>query len=213
MLRTLIQQVEQFEQRRAQLQQRVTLIEQLRRGQSGPVHLLDQISRSLPDMLWLTELKQQGDTLTIAGRCMALTALSDFVTNLEASGYFKKPVDILDSQVEPAQAGQAELIRVSVQGAVRAAGIVGTAGKGSAMALNLNKLPWYAQVTVFVAAVGGRRGRVLLPVRHAGARATWRCGSGSSTDCAPRSPRGRPWPGGCPSSAARSPTSRRASSG
>jgi type IV pilus assembly protein PilN len=114
-LRTLIQQVEQFEQRRAQLQQRVTLIEQLRRGQSGAVHLLDQISRSLPDMLWLTEIKQQGDTLTISGRCTAQTALSDFVTNLEASGYFKKPVDSLESQVEPAQPGQVELIRVTVK--------------------------------------------------------------------------------------------------
>ncbi len=114
-LRTLIQQVDQFEQRRAQLQQRVALIEQLRRGQSQPVHLLDQISRSLPDMLWLTEIKQQGDTLTISGRCTAMTALSDFVTNLEASGYFKKPVEILDSQVEPAQAGSPGLIRLSIK--------------------------------------------------------------------------------------------------
>ena len=43
-LRSVIQQVAQFEARRAQLQQRVTLIEELRKGQTGPVHLLDQIS-------------------------------------------------------------------------------------------------------------------------------------------------------------------------
>jgi type IV pilus assembly protein PilN len=114
-LRNLIQQVNQFEQRRAMLQERVSLIEQLRRGQSGPVHLLDQISRSLPDMLWLTEIKQEGDVLTISGRCTAQTAFSDFITNLEASGYFKKPVDIVESVVEPAQAGQPELIRVSLK--------------------------------------------------------------------------------------------------
>ena len=54
----IISQVQQFEQRKAQLQQRVALIEQLRRDQTGPVHMLDQISRSLPPMLWLTELKQ-----------------------------------------------------------------------------------------------------------------------------------------------------------
>ena len=36
------------------------LIEQLRNGQTGPVHMLDQISRALPPMLWLTELKQAG---------------------------------------------------------------------------------------------------------------------------------------------------------
>ncbi len=113
-LRTLIQQVEEFEQRRGQLQERVALIEQLRRGQSQAVHLLDQISRSLPDMLWLTELKQQGNTLMITGRCTAMTAASDFVTNLAASGYFKQ-VELGDTQVEAGPAGTSELIRVPVK--------------------------------------------------------------------------------------------------
>ena len=47
-LQSVIQQVAQFEARRAQLQQRVTLIEELRKGQTGPVHLLDQISSRCP---------------------------------------------------------------------------------------------------------------------------------------------------------------------
>ena len=45
-LHAITQQVQQFEQRKAQLS-RVTLIEQLRKGQTGPVHMLDQISRAL----------------------------------------------------------------------------------------------------------------------------------------------------------------------
>src|SRR5215831_13884209 len=61
-LHSVILQVQQFEQRKAQLQQRVVLIEQLRKGQTGPVHMLDQISRALPPMLWLTELKQNDKT-------------------------------------------------------------------------------------------------------------------------------------------------------
>src|SRR5881296_1867223 len=89
-LHSVIQQVQQFEQRRAQLQQRVVLIEQLRKGQTGPVHMLDQISRSLPPMLWLIELKQTGDDVQIDGKTTVLTSLTDFVTNLESSGYFKK---------------------------------------------------------------------------------------------------------------------------
>jgi type IV pilus assembly protein PilN len=113
-LRALILQVEEFDQRRGQLQERVALIEQLRRGQSEPVHLLDQISRSLPDMLWLTEIKQQGNTLAITGRCTAMTAVSDFVTNLAASGYFKA-VDLGETQVEAGPAGTGELIRLSVK--------------------------------------------------------------------------------------------------
>src|SRR5216110_639685 len=90
-LHTIIVQVQQFEQRRAQLQQRVVLIEQLRKGQTGPVHMLDQISRALPPMVWLTELKQTqtANEVMIEGRSATLTGLSDFVGNLESSGYFK----------------------------------------------------------------------------------------------------------------------------
>ena len=50
-LHSVIVQVQQFEQQKAQLQQRVTLIEQLRKDQIGPVHMLDQISRALPTIL------------------------------------------------------------------------------------------------------------------------------------------------------------------
>ena len=114
-LRSLISQVNQFETQRAQLQARVALIEQLRKGQSGPVHLLDQLSRALPDSMWIVEMKQQGDDLTIDGRCASLTALSDFVANLEGSSYFARPVEIIDSRVEPATQQMAELIRFTVK--------------------------------------------------------------------------------------------------
>src|SRR5262245_23969135 len=64
-LRTVLAQVQKFEARKAQLTQRVTLIEQLRRGQAAPVHVLDEISKSLPDRLWLTEVRQTGSDFTI----------------------------------------------------------------------------------------------------------------------------------------------------
>jgi type IV pilus assembly protein PilN len=114
-LHSIILQVQQFEQRKAQLQQRVTLIEQLRKGQTGPVHMLDQISRALPQMLWLTELKQTGDSVQLDGRCATLTGLSEFVTNLEASGYFKRSVEILSTQVESSSTPPGELIKFSIK--------------------------------------------------------------------------------------------------
>jgi type IV pilus assembly protein PilN len=114
-LHSVILQVQQFEQRRAQLQQRVVLIEQLRKGQTGPVHMLDQISRALPPMLWLTELKQAGDSVVLDGRCTALTGLSDFVGNLEASGYFKRSIEIVSTTAEPMLQPPGELIRFSIK--------------------------------------------------------------------------------------------------
>jgi type IV pilus assembly protein PilN len=114
-LQSVIQQVAQFEARRAQLQQRVTLIEELRKGQTGPVHLLDEISRALPDAMWLTDLRQAANGITLEGRCTSLNALSDFVSALEASNLFERPVEIIDSQVEAATAAMPELIRFSVR--------------------------------------------------------------------------------------------------
>jgi type IV pilus assembly protein PilN len=98
-LRSVLAQVQKFESSKAQLQQRVTLIEQLRRGQSGPVHILDEISKAVPERLWLTDMTQKGDVIVLAGMTTSLTGLSDFVANLEGSTWFKKPVDIVDSQV------------------------------------------------------------------------------------------------------------------
>ena len=101
-LRSIIVQVQQFEQRKAQLQQRVSLIEQLRKSQTGPVHMLDQVSRALPQMLWLTQMKESASDVQIDGRCTSPIAVSEFVSNLEASGYFKRSIEILSTQVEPA---------------------------------------------------------------------------------------------------------------
>jgi type IV pilus assembly protein PilN len=99
-LKSLLNEVKQFEDRRGQLQQRVQLIEQLRGGQSVPVQLLDHVSRSLPDMLWLTSLEQDSGAITIEGRSTTLIALSDFVGNLGNSSLLQKPVEIVNSQVE-----------------------------------------------------------------------------------------------------------------
>ncbi|MEO8257114.1 MAG: PilN domain-containing protein [Acidobacteriota bacterium] len=114
-LQGVMRQLQQFEQQTARLQERVTLVEQLRKTQTGPVHLLDQISLALPPMLWLTELKQTEDSVVIDGRCLAITSLTDFVSNLEASGYFKRSVDIVSSQSEALPSPTGEMIRFSIK--------------------------------------------------------------------------------------------------
>jgi type IV pilus assembly protein PilN len=114
-LHSVIQQVQQFEQRKAQLQQRVVLIEQLRKGQTGPVHMLDQISRALPQLLWLTELKQTGTDIVIEGRATSLTGLSEFVANLEASGYFKRSIEIVNTTTDSSPTS-AQLVKFTIKG-------------------------------------------------------------------------------------------------
>ena len=90
----------EFEAQSAELARRVALIEDLRGGQGGPVRMLDQVSRAMPEGVWLTELRQEGAHITVQGRATSLTVLSELVVALESSGYFTLPVDIVDSQFE-----------------------------------------------------------------------------------------------------------------
>jgi type IV pilus assembly protein PilN len=137
-LHGIIQQVQAFEQQKAQLQQRVVLIEQLRKSQKGPVHVLDQLSKALPPMLWLSELKQDdSNVLTIDGRSTTQTGVSDFVVNLESSGYFKKSIDIVNSQSELSPTPNAPEIvkfqlKATYQGPGEAAPAPVAAGRGAA---------------------------------------------------------------------------------
>lgn len=130
-LRSVIVEVQQFEQRRTQLQQRVSLIEELRKDQGGPVRMLDQISLALPTMMWLTEVKQAPGTpeVVVDGRTTANTTLSDFVASLEASGYFKRSVEIVSSQAETNALG--DLVKFSLKAQFQQPGAASSATTAS----------------------------------------------------------------------------------
>jgi type IV pilus assembly protein PilN len=113
-VRSVLEQVRKFESRKAVLQQRVSLIEELRKGQAAPVHLLDEISKSIPERLWLSELTQTSADFTMSGMTDSLTGVTDFVANLESTKWFRKPVEILDSQVQT-DAKVGDLIRFQVK--------------------------------------------------------------------------------------------------
>jgi type IV pilus assembly protein PilN len=135
-LDTVLAEVKVFEDRKAALLQRVSLIERLRQGQTVPVQVLDHVSRSLPDMLWLTDLRQEGPFLTIEGRTTTLIGLSDFVGNLGTNAVLQKPIEIVDSAADPDSgkgangAAAPELIRFKVRASVNGLPAEEDKGKG-----------------------------------------------------------------------------------
>jgi type IV pilus assembly protein PilN len=139
-LKSILEQVQDFEEQKTALQQRVELIEQLRKEQTGPVHMLDEISRSLPPMLWLTQIKQtpNSNDVVIDGRANTLTSISDFVASLEASGYFQKSIEIVSTTSDTslaaekaAAASTGELIKFQIKAVFKTSGdakpVAGTA--------------------------------------------------------------------------------------
>ena len=87
-LEAIKKQVDALEAKRNTLKMKKDLIERLRREQSDPVHMLDEISKALPDLVWLTKLDQKGASIDISGYTNGLTAVADFMSSLQRSGWF-----------------------------------------------------------------------------------------------------------------------------
>ena len=91
-LRPIIAEVEQFEARKAELQHKITVINTLKDNQRGPVEIMDQVSRALPDMLWLTRMQSTANAVTLNGQAFNTNAVADFTHNLDQVDAFAEPV-------------------------------------------------------------------------------------------------------------------------
>lgn len=96
-LEAIEQQVNQFQQKKATLENKVLVIEQLRLAQKSPVHMLDEVSKALPDYVWLTALDETRGGMRFTGQSNSLAAVADFISGLQRSGWFPQ-VDLGTSQ-------------------------------------------------------------------------------------------------------------------
>jgi type IV pilus assembly protein PilN len=90
-LESVIKQVEDFQHQKDNLQKRIDLINQLKQNQKGPVRIMDQISRDLPDLVWLDKMTIDAGKVTINGRGLNPNAIALFVGNIKNDPYFEEP--------------------------------------------------------------------------------------------------------------------------
>ena len=95
-----IKKVEELEAKREALRHKIQVIEQLKNNQRGPVKIMDEVSRALPELVWLTRLSLKGDELLLDGNAMDENAVANFIANLGASPFFSEPVLKILSQSE-----------------------------------------------------------------------------------------------------------------
>jgi len=80
--------------RKAELAERLNLIQQLRSTEREPVTLLETVNKAMPDGLWLLDLKQTGKMIQIEGQALSITYVTAFSEQLQDSGFFTRPVDV-----------------------------------------------------------------------------------------------------------------------
>lgn len=104
-LEAVIKEVQKFETRQALLDKKVGAIEDIKTNQRRPARLLDDISRSLPDQMWLISIKDTGTGIQISGRAFDNVGIAAFMENLERTHSFGN-VELVETKSELLQGRQ-----------------------------------------------------------------------------------------------------------
>ena len=101
-LEQILAEVEQFKKKKADLTTRINVIKDLTVAQRGPVAIMDGVSRSLPDLLWLNTMVVEATTVTVTGFAMNTNAIAAFIENLSQVPEFREPDtrDVEQTQLE-----------------------------------------------------------------------------------------------------------------
>lgn len=93
-----IAEIKELDEKKADLLRRKQAIEELQSNRYQMVHLFDSVVRTLPDGIVLTQLKQEGEVLTIDGRSESNARVAMYMRNLEGSGWMTSPeVNVIEN--------------------------------------------------------------------------------------------------------------------
>jgi type IV pilus assembly protein PilN len=84
----IIGEVNQFTDKKKELEEKLKVIEDLRRGKTGPVKALDDLASEIPNRVWLTEIEESNGAVTIQGQALDAEDVSAFMKALQRSKYF-----------------------------------------------------------------------------------------------------------------------------
>ena len=104
----------------AALRARQKAVEDLQSDRNLPVHLLSELTRQLPDGVYITNLRQEGQTVTLQGMAQSNERVSEMLRNLaNNTQWFTRPelVEIVSNTISlsPREQRRVAVFNVSVQ--------------------------------------------------------------------------------------------------
>jgi len=88
-LKEKVKEVENYENNKKILEDKNRIIEQLKKNQGAPVHLLDQLSKSMePLKIWLTSVTEQGPQVEVDGKAITNSDIVEFINNMKGTKFF-----------------------------------------------------------------------------------------------------------------------------
>jgi len=90
-LQAVLKEVEDFQAKKTELERKIKVINDLKLNQRGPVRVMDNVSRALPELLWLDHLTMNTSSIEVDGRAFNTNAVANLIENLDKMPEFEEP--------------------------------------------------------------------------------------------------------------------------
>ena len=131
----MLKEVKTVEEERSKVKEKIGTIEQLKKNQGGLVHLLDEVSKALPNGVNLVALSEKNKQVDVEGTAFTNNDIVRFVDNLKGCPYF---ADVY--LVESLQTTVDDCRYLQVQTAIRVQGSI-MASFANNLAAKIQKIP------------------------------------------------------------------------
>lgn len=91
-LAQVIKEVEEYKVKKTELERKISVINDLKANQRGPVRIMDDVSRALPELLWLSRMNVTASTIQLQGTAFNMSAVANFLDNLDKVEEFSEPI-------------------------------------------------------------------------------------------------------------------------
>lgn len=105
-----ITEIDGLERQKERLLARMEIIEQLQRSRPEIVHLFDEVSRQLPEGVYLTGMRQTGASVEVKGVAQSSTRVSALMRQVDSSVWLDDPSVIRVETTDDGPARQAEFV-------------------------------------------------------------------------------------------------------
>jgi len=105
-----ISEIDGLERQKERLLARMEIIEQLQRSRPEIVHLFDEVTRQLPEGVYLTGMTQTGSSIEVKGVAQSSTRVSALMRQIDASTWLTDPDVVKVETTEQGPGRKAEFV-------------------------------------------------------------------------------------------------------
>ncbi|MGI9534941.1 MAG: PilN domain-containing protein [Thermodesulfobacteriota bacterium] len=88
-LKEVEEQVNEFKRKNIELERRIQIIADLETKRSGPLYVMDSLSKAIPDRSWINEFQSKGNGVSLTGVAWNEFTVADFMRELQKSNFYK----------------------------------------------------------------------------------------------------------------------------